>query len=619
MKKILAVILSLAIIICSSHTACVVMADENVCNITFSDATAMPGDTVDIAVYLNNNPGIGGIRLTLTLPEGFSYKPLSEGGITDGGLFNDFDYGKNVLFMDTNDITQDGLLMTVHVDIADTVEAGEYSISAILRQCIDTHATAVDCEIIGGTITVEAEIPVEGISLDKTEITLRQGQTTTLTPTITPSNATEQGVTWKSSRSSVASVSGGVVTAKNIGTATITVKSNYVPSSTIASGSGGNGLPIIPLDSGFKATCKVTVLCGHISTATTTVQENYVMPTNKDNGSYDEVTYCNNCGDEISRVQHQIAATGVTKNYVYITMDGDIGVNAYLDLSAFNLTDFKVEITSVDTDGSETTKTYINPEVEGAGEFANFYKFTTEVAAHNMVKDIVITLYDGDNVVTEFANNGSYVTSIREIQEQYIEYYSPGGAGASDPKADKIVELCKAYLAYGARAQEFFNIDTDDLADKNYSIIDSVNAVTEDDIDAVRTISGTGATGFKIVSSTFMVTSKSAIRFYYQLTDTTATDYTFTATLDSADAKVRLGTNNAGLAFVEIYDIAAKDLDAQTVLTVTNNNDNSVLTVSYNAMCYAKSMIKSGTNQALTAICKAMYLYNKAANEYFEY
>ena len=616
MKKLLAVILSMAIIICSSHVmATTALADENECNITFSNVTAKANSTADVAVYLNNNPGIGGIRLTLVLPNGFSYKSLSEGGITKGNLFTDFDYGKNVIFMDTENVTTDGLLMTVHVDIDETASEGDHTITAILRQCIETSGSMVDCEIIPGTITVEPDVPVEGITLDQTAVTIREGQSITLHHTIIPANASEKGVTWKTSRKAVATVNGGVVTAVGIGTATITVKSNYAPPTTGIS-TGGNGLPIIPLDSGFKATCKVTVLCGHINTATTAKQENYTLPTHSDNGGYDTVTYCNKCGEEISRVHHQISATGTTKNYVNITMEGDIGVNAYLDLSAFDLDDFKVEIKSVDTDGSIITSTYENPSKEGAGEFANFYKFTTEVAAHNMVKDIIITLYNGDNIVTDFGDDGSYVTSIREIQEQYIDYYSEGGYGASNPKADQIVALCKAYLAYGARAQTFFKIDTDDLADKNYSIAEQVTAVTADDIDAVRTISG-AANGFKIVSSTFMVTSKSAIRFYYQLTDTTIDDYTFTATLDGESAKVRTGTNNAGLAFVEIYDIAAKDLDAQTVLNVTNNNDNSTLAVSYNAMCYAKSIITSNTNPALVEVCKAMYLYNKAANEYF--
>lgn len=79
---------------------------------------------------------------------------------------------------------------------------------------------------------------VTGVTLDKTSATLMEGQTTTLTATVSPSDA-DQKVTWSTSNSSVASVSStGKVTAKKAGTATITAKT---------------------ADGGYKATCTVTV------------------------------------------------------------------------------------------------------------------------------------------------------------------------------------------------------------------------------------------------------------------------------------------------------------------------------------------------------------------------
>lgn len=90
------------------------------------------------------------------------------------------------------------------------------------------------------TVHVKAKvIPVTGVSLDKTSWNMAVGSTLTLTPTVTPSNATDKSVTWTSTNSSVASVSSsGVVTAKASGSATITVSTN---------------------DGDKKATCNVTV------------------------------------------------------------------------------------------------------------------------------------------------------------------------------------------------------------------------------------------------------------------------------------------------------------------------------------------------------------------------
>lgn len=73
----------------------------------------------------------------------------------------------------------------------------------------------------------EAEI-VEptGISLDKTSVTILEGETAKVTTTVTPSNATNKSVAWSTSNASVATVSGGVITGVAAGTATITAKTS---------------------------------------------------------------------------------------------------------------------------------------------------------------------------------------------------------------------------------------------------------------------------------------------------------------------------------------------------------------------------------------------------------
>lgn len=68
-------------------------------------------------------------------------------------------------------------------------------------------------------------IPVTGVSLDKTSLTMTEGDTQILTATVTPSNATTKYVTWSSSATSVAGVSSsGIVFAESAGSATITAK-----------------------------------------------------------------------------------------------------------------------------------------------------------------------------------------------------------------------------------------------------------------------------------------------------------------------------------------------------------------------------------------------------------
>ncbi|MHC6181193.1 cell wall-binding repeat-containing protein [Clostridium sp. JNZ X4-2] len=67
-------------------------------------------------------------------------------------------------------------------------------------------------------------ISVTSVTLDKTSTTIQKGSTDKLTAAITPSNATDKGLTWSSSDESVATVDqNGLVTGVGAGTATITV------------------------------------------------------------------------------------------------------------------------------------------------------------------------------------------------------------------------------------------------------------------------------------------------------------------------------------------------------------------------------------------------------------
>ena len=74
--------------------------------------------------------------------------------------------------------------------------------------------------------------------MDKTEVTIKEGEKTTLTATITPSDATTKDITWTSDNETVATVTDGVVSGLSAGSATITATT---------------------VDGEFTASCVVTV------------------------------------------------------------------------------------------------------------------------------------------------------------------------------------------------------------------------------------------------------------------------------------------------------------------------------------------------------------------------
>ena len=98
------------------------------------------------------------------------------------------------------------------------------------------------------TYTVPSVVSVTGVTLDKSTDTIAVGSTTSLTETVSPSNATDKTVSWSTSDSSVATVSNGVVTGVSAGTAIITVTT---------------------IDGGYTDTCEVAVISGGGQTWTT--------------------------------------------------------------------------------------------------------------------------------------------------------------------------------------------------------------------------------------------------------------------------------------------------------------------------------------------------------------
>ena len=111
------------------------------------------------------------------------------------------------------------------------VKAGE----AVVTVTTEDGGKTATCRV-----TVKAKaVNVTEVTLDKTELTLTEGETETLTATVKPDSADNRKVTWSSDKTEVATVGGdGRVTAVKAGEAVVTVTTE---------------------DGGKTATCRVTV------------------------------------------------------------------------------------------------------------------------------------------------------------------------------------------------------------------------------------------------------------------------------------------------------------------------------------------------------------------------
>ena len=129
----------------------------------------------------------------------------------------------------------------------ETVESWAFSttdkLSKVIYKGSESQFSNMNINAKGNTLLTNAtreylEASVDGVSLDKTEVTLTVGESDTLTATVTPDNAGNKNVTWETSDASVATVADGVITACAEGITTITATTE---------------------DGGYQATCNVTV------------------------------------------------------------------------------------------------------------------------------------------------------------------------------------------------------------------------------------------------------------------------------------------------------------------------------------------------------------------------
>lgn len=136
--------------------------------------------------------------------------------------------------------TFDGVVTATYSDKTTSIVTSSCTYSTIYTTLVGYKTLTITYKTVKTTITIEVKskpTTVTGVTLPSTR-EVKVGSSVTLTPTISPSNATNKNVTWSSSKPAVASVSSGVVKGLTEGTTDITVKTE---------------------DGGFTAKCTVTV------------------------------------------------------------------------------------------------------------------------------------------------------------------------------------------------------------------------------------------------------------------------------------------------------------------------------------------------------------------------
>jgi len=286
-----------------------------------------------------------------------------------------------------------------------------------------------------------------------------------------------------------------------------------------------------------------------------------------------------------------------------LSLDGDIALNFCLIIPDEVFEDEESYVTLNDQ------KTLIKGAKSVVQSGQTMYEFKYRLAAKQMNDTVVLHVYGGDDQLLPLQR-----TSGRDITEagysysvqRYIQLVLKNGGST------QLVALMKAMSDYGNKAQFLFNYNVENVVDLYNS--DAINAVTANDLVAYKRVTTkTDRTGIKYAYVNLTLESVTTARLFFTVNEGTIDDYSFT--LNGMPVTPFLTSN--GYA-VEIPNIAAKDLDLMNTVEVSDS-EGVCLTVRYSALSYAYLVVNTNNLDDIKNIeaCKALYLYNQAANDYF--
>ena len=265
------------------------------------------------------------------------------------------------------------------------------------------YATPSSDTINGYNSGTTPTISVTGVSLNKNSVSLNVGQTEILTATVTPNDATNKNVTWTSSNTNVATVSGGVVTATGAGNATITARTS---------------------DGGYTATCSVSVTSDTVSVSSVTLDKNsktldiggsatLVATVSPSNATNKDVTWSSS--DESVVIVDDGLITGLKEGSATITVTSDADSS-------------KTDTCNVSVSSGDISLTYSHSPFNGTSFNSSVATKTLDgytyqyLQAQNYTSNS--TLEFGKNTNAYLGNTTGYSQSIRKIVLRWYGNYN---------------------------------------------------------------------------------------------------------------------------------------------------------------------------------------------------
>ena len=388
-------------------------AEENPQLIIIIDTVyATSGDSsIEVPIIIEDNSGFFGGEFQIGYDSNLTLTGISAGvmPLTPNDNYSMNPYPFYLENSSIDDIDQKGLLVTLYFD-APSGKSGEFPIILDFSEVF--NVAGKDVEVIcedGAIVTSTVRVPVTGVSVIPSTVSIKASQTATLTASVSPSNATNKNVSWRSSNPDVATISStGVVTGMSSGTASIFVTTQDGSFSSVCR---------VTVDAGIKAT-SITLNADSLSleTGDTFTLKATVLPQNTTDK---RVTWTSSQGDIVSVDSNgKVTAKSAGSAYIIATsVGGDV-------IPAICLVEVKekvVSVTGVSLDKTSLSlkvkeKTNLNAVVNPSNATNKNLTWKSSNTSVATVSDGTVTAVStGTATITVTTSDGGYKATCKVI------------------------------------------------------------------------------------------------------------------------------------------------------------------------------------------------------------
>jgi len=289
----------------------------------------------------------------------------------------------------------------------------------------------------------------------------------------------------------------------------------------------------------------------------------------------------------------------VTAQVASLTLDGTIGINFLVTMSASVLADENACAVFVYKD-VEYPRSVQGVEPDSRG----YYTFTFYIPAAEFANTVSLKFMAGEDVIPFLFNGTRLNNDTMKYSGQRYSKALPADNPAR-PLIDMLHNYCyNAYL--GLEKQE------PDVLPNSIATNPDISTVVATDMKPYRNTLTGSVTGLTVNAISLNLESTTEINLRFTPDEGRNIDEFRFEVNGSVVTPEAVGTSY----MLTIQNIAAKDLD--TMYTVTVSCGDETMEIQTSALAYCYTVLKKALlTTEMQDVCKALYLYNQAANAYF--